>query len=838
MAKGTLIQTPLKTIHNNMILTNDGDVWAYYKIHADETNSHNFIQREKFKKKWHRFIRRNLSRFDDFELFMYPKDLQLRARFKELQPELSDDSREIGTYYMNATINKLESELGMVTTEAYILGVKLKNVFSDDNPIEAIKHTVNDLTDKILITLGKNQTIDLKKFDSIKPAEYDLRGAVRGVRGTPLTEEESTYLYRLNFIRNLPHVAEEEGRNKSNITNSLLDTAENAGFMTIRVGNEESVITLVPVARFENLNISYNHLFEVAQNMNFPCEFRLKAHLIEIEGLRGFKEKVSKLKTRYKTNRQEAAKSGNATTDKNKEALFAVNRLENQIDKKEPLFEWFGCFVVYGKNVDDCKRRSDSLIRTLGKRDIEAVRPVADQLSLFYQMLQGRSVEGMDKWLQISASDSLAETMFAVTNNVGNNAGWYIGRVDNFLESDTREASVSASRKAILFNPLVANQGKQQRAKTRSPHIIMTGETGTGKSYLMNMIFLYSSFLKIRILFVDPKKEKRKQFEAIINSKFYKKNYPIFVEHLKKIHYTTLDADKQENHGVLDPIVFLKGTSARDTAHAMFDSLYDLTGKEDLESSLLTALDVVINRRELGEPVGMKTVLEMLLNDKEESVRKAAELMQKKIHNSILELGFSDGSTKALDLKSRLNVLEISGMELPEADVDSEDFEDIHRKSLCLMLPLGKFCEKFGSENPEEFTMEFFDEAWMFTKARGGKAILKSMKRIGRSMNNALVYGTQSVEDAKDKDDKGQFGTIFAFDEPSERKAILSHLGIENSETNEKLLSGLLQGQCLYRDIYGRVAKMSVHNLFSEFDKAGETVKETASSHAESKYAA
>ncbi|MBP1047142.1 ATP-binding protein [Enterococcus sp. BWM-S5] len=838
MAKKELIRTPLKTIHNNMILTKDGDIWAYYKVKPDEINNHNFTQRENSKnRKWNNFLKKTLSKFEDIELFSYPKDLQLKARFDSLWSEFSPDSKDAASYYANATTVKLEKELGMITTDAYILGVKLKNVLSDSNPLEAMKNTVSEVTDTALHFLGKERPLDFQKFNNVKVVEYDLRGAMRGVKGTALTEGEMTYLYRSNFIRGITHDAEIEALRKNNITNAILDSAEHPGFIKIQTDGEQSWLSLVPIAETE-LNATYNHYFELARNMNFPCEFKLKGHLLEMDGMRGFTERISRLKRRYQNDYAESTQSGNAASDKNKEALYALNRLENAIDKGEPLWEWLGCYVVYGKTVDECKRRSDSLIRTLGKRSVEAIRPAADQLSLFYQLLQGKSVKGMNKWLRITAADTIAETLFAVTNNVGNNVGWYIGRVDSSLESDTRLSSIAASRNVVLFNPLIANQGGQERAKTRSPHIVITGETGTGKSYLMNMLFLYSSFMKIKILLVDPKKEKRKQFEKIINSKYYQQKYPLFVEQLKKIRYTTLDVENEKNHGVLDPIVFLKGASARDTAHAMFDSVYPLQGKEEVETALLTYLDIVIDRRALGERVGMKTVIQLMMESEDQIVGKAAALMEKKINNSILELGFSDGSTEALNLQSRLNVLEISGMELPDDSLDVEDYDDIHKKSLCLMLPLGKFCEKFGSENPNEFTMEFFDEAWLFTKARGGKAILKSMKRTGRSMNNALVYGTQSVKDTQDENDQGQFGTVFAFDEPSERKAILQHVGIEDSETNEKLLSGLLQGQCLYRDIYGRVAKISIHNLFEEFDKSGETVKETASSQAERKYAA
>lgn len=48
-------------------------------------------------------------------------------------------------------------------------------------------------------------------------------------------------------------------------------------------------------------------------------------------------------------------------------------------------------------------------------------------------------------------------------------------------------------------------------------------------------------------------------------------------------------------------------------------------------------------------------------------------------------------------------------------------------------------------------------------KSAEGKAVIKNMRRIGRSKNNTLALITQSVHDAENDDDTTGFGTIFAF---------------------------------------------------------------------------
>ncbi|MHC5250710.1 hypothetical protein, partial [Enterococcus sp. LJL90] len=51
-------QSPLKTIHNNMLLTKEGYVWAYYRVLPEETNFGNLDKIEEFKRKWTNVFRK------------------------------------------------------------------------------------------------------------------------------------------------------------------------------------------------------------------------------------------------------------------------------------------------------------------------------------------------------------------------------------------------------------------------------------------------------------------------------------------------------------------------------------------------------------------------------------------------------------------------------------------------------------------------------------------------------------------------------------------------------------------------------------------------------------
>ncbi|MCT3079806.1 ATP-binding protein, partial [Leuconostoc citreum] len=110
-------------------------------------------------------------------------------------------------------------------------------------------------------------------------------------------------------------------------------------------------------------------------------------------------------------------------------------------------------------------------------------------------------------------------------------------------------------------------------------------------------------------------------------------------------------------------------------------------------------------------------------------------------------------------------------------------------------------------------SLEMIDEAWIFTTSQAGKNVFDSIKRLGRSENNAVFYATQRVKDSDDEESIGQYGQLFAFDSSDDRENILKQFNLPVTKANIEMLANLKKGQCLFRDIYGRVGKVVIHSL-------------------------
>ncbi|TYL22385.1 ATP-binding protein, partial [Streptococcus pyogenes] len=131
-------------------------------------------------------------------------------------------------------------------------------------------------------------------------------------------------------------------------------------------------------------------------------------------------------------------------------------------------------------------------------------------------------------WNHLVTSRGFSEMMLFTNTQSGNRIGWYIGRVDNRLSAwDNIGEAIMGSKNLVLFNATVANKEDVAGKVTKNPHIIITGATGQGKSYLAQMIFLHTAQQNVRVLYIDPKRELRKHYLQVVSNPEYAKQIPM-----------------------------------------------------------------------------------------------------------------------------------------------------------------------------------------------------------------------------------------------------------------------------------------------------------------------
>ncbi|HCV2705889.1 TPA: ATP-binding protein [Staphylococcus aureus] len=828
------LKAPYAGLRDNLLLTKTGEVWAYYRVRSESISTANYDAKEESKKRMRYFLE-SIKGYQDFHFEMYDHDLDLRNKFKEISKDFDDEAFNVAEYYSKETIDVLEQELQMITHNSFVMGVKIRELADDAVTLkEILKSTLSDTAERIVSNFGFDVNLDDKILDKYKTFERDLADSFLGIGGERLTENELAYIIRKPFISNATHDVQEESSRRAitDIYNAVIDPTR-LSVLEVENDNEKSSTTTVVVDDFP-LDMEYTHLFEKAQNMPFPVECHVKAKIINNEKV---KKKFDRAKINHKQQAKEKQDTGDSASEDVQDNLFVLNQMEREVTGSGVFIEWVFMFVIKSDDYRDCKRKAKRLMKRLKETQIYAVNPLADQLQLFYQCLHGNDLFINKYWLQRTTATGIAENLFGVSQSLGTKTGFYIGRIDKFIRSVSREEAVASSRDIILFSLLLAAKGIKG-AVSDSPHVLITGQTGKGKSFLAKLLWIYTSFFKGQMLYWDPKSEFAEWFDRVTESKEMQEKYPLFINHLKTFKYVTLNYEDSTKYGCLDPIVFLDGIEANEMLKSVFDEIKSFENYHHIETAIYQAISDTVEERENGKKVGSLNVIEKLQNNEDEHVKNAGDLLFEKTQNNILKLVFSDGTNPALNIQEKATILQVKGLDMPKADDDTSSYSTSEKNGITLMLLIGKFLEKFGSRRDVQTTI-FIDEGWAFSASRQGKKVGKRIKRTGRSENNSLVFITQSVKDKAD-DDGGNFGCHFAFDEKDEREDILKSLGLEYSKEspeNMEMLKDLKKGQCIFSDFYGRVGKMVVHCPFEEMTEAFRTQEDSASSKAEEKFA-
>ncbi|MCY8226606.1 VirB4-like ATPase ConE [Bacillus spizizenii] len=828
------LKTPMKAIHKNLLLTRTGDVWAYYRIKSNSIPMQNKEKVESYKKKWQHLFE-EITSYEDFHLMMYPSEYELEKRFKDLETDIAADAMDVARYYNEETVRLLEQRLGRLTKYDFILGVKLKS--SLVNISVELKDNIlsffNTATDTVVKMLGWEQNVSTSFFEKYEEVEETLANIMASVRGERLTESEMTYINRYHFVRGLKHQTNEESETKDvrSITNTIIDPTD-PSVLHLHSDQDEGYSAFVVIDEFLH-NMSESDLFYEAQSLPFPVEVQMK---IQTESKSITKPSLNLKRQQLKEEQKEQQSTGDRSDVSTVTSATMIRHLQDEIKKEDVhVMNWLSVIVVHGKTKKECVGKATIVKRHLKGAGITCRLPVADQLNLFYKMLPGEKLDITDKnWIQKTTQDGVAESLFAVNSDIGSKIGFFLGWVDRFQEHTDLESAIMSSRDFVLFHPFLANQ-QLKGSKTRSPHCLITGDTGNGKSYLAKLIFNYISMLNIKSLYIDPKKEMRKWIQRVLNDEYIRENFPLYIAHLEKYNYITLDHENTHNWGALDPISFLPPMKAKELVQVIFEQVYDFRGKDDVNTAFLRATSEVIDAKQKGEQVGSLDIIRKMQSHPEEAVQKAGDYLNEVVSDSILKLCIHDGSNPALSLEKRITILEVENMDLPDHAERLENYTISQLKSSAVMFALGKFCELFGM-NQDEQTVEFIDEAWIFTTSQQGKKVERQMRRIGRSYNNAEYFISQSTKDALKEEDSGNFGVAFAFDEPNEREEVLKWMNMEVTKENKKMMESMFQGQCLFKDYYGRTSKISIECLFEEWQGALKTVEKKAVAYAEEKY--
>ncbi|HGD3824008.1 TPA: ATP-binding protein [Streptococcus agalactiae] len=828
------LEYPIDRIHQNLALRKDKVVVAYYRIPNTPITITDSDKKDSHKAKVAQVIKK-LAKYKNFDISLIPKDYLLGEKMSDFEADLADDVKELGLETLDFTVDTLTHEMEIPYQFDWLIGVDLGKGQYNANIKEFIYNQFESIASNFASLAGYEVEVDEDWYKEHSEEELLVYSLLSTLKAKRLTDVDLFYYQRMQFLRYVPHTKSEviANRNMLNVTDTLIKSLE-GGFLKLESAYGSSFVSVLPVGRFSTIFNGF-HLGELVQRMSFPVELRFQAEFIDKTKLGGT---MGRSNTRYDQIMKEAYNTNTVQQDDILMGAYSLKDLMKKVGNKEEIIE-YGCYlVVAGSSLNQLKQRRYAILSYFDDMKVNVYEASHDTPYLFQALLYGQDLQKTTrKWNHLVTARGFSELMLFTNTQSGNRIGWYIGRVDNRLTAwDSIDEAIMGPKNLVLFNATVANKEDVAGKVTKNPHVIITGATGQGKSYLAQMIFLHTAQQNVRVLYIDPKRELRQHYLKVVSDPEYARKFPLRKKQIEETNFVTLDSSVKENHGVLDPIVILDKEGASSTAKNML--LYLLKNateiKLDQTTALTEAISQVIAKREAGEVVGFNQVIEALIDSESDEVQSVGRYFKAIIQNSILELAFSDGDVAGLSYEERVTVLEVADLSLPKDG--SDHISDHESNSIALMFALGAFCKHFGERSDDE-TVEIFDEAWVLMQSSEGKAVIKSMRRVGRSKYNVLMLVSQSVHDAENDDDTTGFGTIFSFYEKSEREDILKHVGLEVTPKNLEWIDNMISGQCLYYDVYGNLNMISIHNIHPDIDPLLKPMKKTVSSHLENKYA-
>ena len=811
--------------HGNLMLRSNLDVYAMYEIPETIVNTVDITLKNEFKELVSDTLS-DLEIFGGFEVSTIPFSTEATHNYKFLEQDLAEDTKPVGLYLMKRQAEELKKQIGETSQDRFFLTIPLRNNHVSLDFKDGLKTAITDFSNRVMATIGSDVTFDEDWYERFEELNHEIYQTLLPLNGYMPKQDQTIFVNNNHYLRGMSVDRELEIiQIENNIDNfgSAGVSFENYGILTLSDGAQTTYLAILPIA-IPPSNLSYNHFIERRRLLGFDTEVQTKAIFAKKNGFNSMQQRANRAKQKHKKTNEDIAMRNGIVRDEIGQAEALSEDLVKKSNRGETIISYLQSMFVYDDDYDRLQEKIKIVMRNFKKANIELARAKDDQIYLFYKhRLTEPLFENERRYLQTTTMAGFAESLFFTGQKVGSDVGLYMGRVDSRYDrwSGGYKEALQNSRNLVYYNLLQANKLDVEGKISFDGLVKVTGQMGMGKSFFVKQMFVMNSILKTKLLYFDPKAEVRKQFMKVLHDYESQGIYPEICDYIKQINFVTVDARNSENHGVLDPLVFLTGQEAKNLIISMIGEFYDLKQNEQFEKELLQMIEKYLVLRENGEKVGTKNIMEALTKSETDRVRITAELLLEKMSNSTLSLCFSNGQNEAISMSKRISIIEVTGLELPTSETSITENQ---RQSLVALYALGQFCYKFGSESKKE-SITFIDEAWFFNITDVGREIIMKIRRTGRSFNNFLVFVSQSHKDSNSELDDTGFGTLFSFNSPTETDLILDTHGIVKSEETRKWVSSMSMGQCLFTDPFGRTERITIDGIVSEINPLCDTIE-------------
>ncbi|MFZ1775970.1 MAG: ATP-binding protein, partial [Lactococcus raffinolactis] len=602
--------------HGNLMLRSNLDVYAMYEIPETIVNTVDITLKNEFKELVSDTLS-DLEIFGGFEVSTIPFSTEATHNYKFLEQDLAEDTKPVGLYLMKRQAEELKKQIGETSQDRFFLTIPLRNNHVSLDFKDGLKTAITDFSNRVMATIGSDVTFDEDWYERFEELNHEIYQTLLPLNGYMPKQDQTIFVNNNHYLRGMSVDRELEIiQIENNIDNfgSAGVSFENYGILTLSDGAQTTYLAILPIA-IPPSNLSYNHFIERRRLLGFDTEVQTKAIFAKKNGFNSMQQRANRAKQKHKKTNEDIAMRNGIVRDEIGQAEALSEDLVKKSNRGETIISYLQSMFVYDDDYDRLQEKIKIVMRNFKKANIELARAKDDQIYLFYKhRLTEPLFENERRYLQTTTMAGFAESLFFTGQKVGSDVGLYMGRVDSRYDrwSGGYKEALQNSRNLVYYNLLQANKLDVEGKISFDGLVKVTGQMGMGKSFFVKQMFVMNSILKTKLLYFDPKAEVRKQFMKVLHEYESQGIYPEICDYIKQINFVTIDARNSENHGVLDPLVFLTGQEAKNLIISMIGEFYDLKQNEQFEKELLQMIEKYLVLRENGEKVGTKNIMEAL----------------------------------------------------------------------------------------------------------------------------------------------------------------------------------------------------------------------------------
>lgn len=826
---------PVTYFEDNLIFDLNNDCWAVFKL---VSYNYDYVSTERKIS-----ILNSLARFianlgEEAKILCIPviQDVSMHFKYLISKMDSKDDLYDVAKAHAEGTKEYIQDRIAANSNaNDYVTYVLVKLKLKDNivrNLKDAFSYVVKEQWQGIMEILSvdtkdilerkirqfKNLSDDFmrtqkKRMDLEKARAEDIQWLISRIFYRGLDSEEIRIRYNFNedgekvpWTPNVEYVKSKGepairpySKDILTLTSGIVDIKE-PRIVKIHHGEKTSYQSFIAVTHLpDGIEFPGLEWIIMMQDETFPVEICL--HINNVEHRQGLK-KLDKKRQEIKGQIKHIDKNAEDIPDDLALANEYIDVLEAELKaSKAPLSRVSITLCVAADNKKMLDDRCKILKSEFDDINLILERPMADQYKLFMECIPGAGRYMSDYTIPLPPR-TLAGGIIGASRFLGDNEGPYIGTVGEIKDENGR---IIRAGKSVFLDLLYAC------LVNRSASAFAWGDLGYGKSFNMNLLFYLSCLYGALGLVIDPKGERTKWLYEL-------------QEFAGMISVTTLTSG-HEDKGKLDPFLIYKDNpeEAGELALSCLAEIFRLTPQDDEYLVILEAINKVKSL-----PVrSMSHVAEELENvpesdDFKMAAKKASRRIRLLRDMGMAGLLFGDGTEKGLSFDNKINILQVQNLKLPKSNTPKEDYTQEETLSTALMLPIASFAKKFALSFPGVPKINLMDESWALSTSQQGQALFEYLSRTGRSLYTSTIFIGHSTKDIKTEGIRNALSYKFCFHitDIDEIKRSLEFMDMEVTDDNIARIQNLGNGQCIFKDLNGRVGKLSFDCVFDHLKDA------------------